>query len=363
MDYHHQEFKIFSGNANKELAREMARLMNVELGKADVGKFSNGETSVMIHESIRSMDVYIIQPTCANNGDLPLSVNDSLMELLVMADAFKRASCRRLVAVVPFFGYARQSKKHKSRTPITAKLIANMMEKAGFDRVITMDLHASQIQGFFDIPVDNLFAEPLIVKYIKKRISGDKVVVAPGVGGVKRAKLVADRLDCDLVILHKQYIRHDYHSSRPHSPASAHPGQDSNAADDASPSSSARPDGVGVNINYMTLVGDVQDKVALIIDDIADTCETLQLATQTLLAKGAKQVYALVSHGVLSGGAMDRIKNMPLTELVITNSIPNDDKTKACDKIKVINIAPMLAEAIRRTHYGESLSSFFAVQY
>jgi ribose-phosphate pyrophosphokinase len=321
MDYYHQEFKLFSGNANKELAKEIARSLNVELGKADVGKFSNGETSVMIHESIRSMDVYIIQPICANKT-ASLSVNDSLMELLVMGDAFKRASCKRLVAVVPFFGYARQSKKHKSRTPITAKLVANMIQTAGFDRVITMDLHASQIQGFFDIPVDNLFAEPLLVKYIKKRIAGDKVVVAPGVGGVKRAKTVADKLDTDLAILHKMHNKED-------------------------------------GAVQMILVGEVKDKVALIVDDIADTCETLQQASSTLLDKGALQVYALVAHGVLSGQAIERVMATAVSELVITNSIPNADNARPCPKLRVVNIAPMLAEAIRRTHYGESLSSIF----
>jgi len=248
------------------------------------------------------------------------------MELLIMADAFKRASCQRLVAVIPFFGYARQSKKHKSRTPITAKLVANMMESAGIDRIITLDLHASQIQGFFNIPVDNLFVEPLIVKYIKKRIPGDnckdKVVVAPGVGGVKRAKSLSDKLDCELVILHKEHNKSN-------------------------------------GTHQMTLVGDVSEKIALIIDDIADTCETLQLATNTLKEKGAKQVHALVSHGVLSGDAITRINNSALTELVISNSIPSAEKIARCDKLKVINVAPLLAEAIRRTHHGESLSTFF----
>jgi len=318
MEIHHQEFKIFSGNANRGLAQEIARLLNVELGKADVGKFSNGETSVIIHESVRAMDVYIVQPICSHHCG---TVNDSLMELLVMGDAFKRASCERLVAVIPFFGYARQSKKHKSRTPITAKLVANMMETAGFDRVITIDLHASQIQGFFDVPVDNLFAEPIILKYIKKRIPGEKVVVAPGVGGVKRAKSVADKLDTDLAILHK-----DFKGDK----------------------------------KQMTLVGDVKDKVALIIDDIADTCETLQLASNTLIAKGAKQVYALVSHGVLSDEATTRVNNSNITELVISNSVPSTEKVAACDKLRVVNVAPILAEAIRRTHYGESLSTFLS---
>jgi len=315
--HHHPEFKVFAGNANKELALEICRLLDVELGRADVGKFANGETSVMIHESIRARDVYIIQPICTHGK---LTVNDALMELLVMADAFKRASCNRLVAVVPFMGYARQSKKHKSRTPITAKLVANMIETAGFDRVISLDLHSSQIQGFFNIPVDNLFAEPLVVKYCKK-IKQEKVVVAPGVGGVKRAKMVADKLDTDLAILHKMHTE---------------------------------------NGSQMMLVGDVAGKVALIIDDIADTCETLQLATQTLVAKGAKQVIALISHGIFSDAAIQRISEEEyLTDVLITNSIPNEHNLAACKKLHILNIAPMLAEAIRRIHHGESFELFF----
>lgn len=267
-------------------------------------------------------DVIISHSTSADADLHNWSVNDSLMELLVMGDAFKRASCRQLVAVIPFFGYARQSKKHTGRTPITAKLVANMLQTAGFDRVITVDLHASQIQGFFDIPVDNLYAEPSIVKYIRKRIQGDKVVVAPGVGGVKRAKSVADKLDLDLAILHKE----------------------TNADTDE---------------KYMVLVGDVKDKVALIIDDIADTCETLELATYSLVAKGAKEVYALVTHGVLSDRAIERLNSMPLKELVITNTIPNEYNLSQCPKLKVINLGHLLGEAIRRTNFGESLSTYF----
>eukprot|EP00026_Physarum_polycephalum_P005638 Phypoly_transcript_05673.p1 GENE.Phypoly_transcript_05673~~Phypoly_transcript_05673.p1 ORF type:complete len:558 (+),score=105.26 Phypoly_transcript_05673:138-1811(+) len=553
---HRQEFKIFHGNANPSLAAEITRFLHINMGKSEVGKFSNGETSVVIHESVRSQDVYIVQPTCPNlnqinfikhakansnsslntsirspklghatpNGNIELSdlslegplvkapsyttlrtspggitggintlplglsnpllsnlkdgestgffspelgplrfeakaelgpakadgkpvpniappvapnpqpstpavpatppqqnsttpttpaqqttpnhaqphtpthaqpstpqsqappttttttttphpplalngmstpqgqttpttkalksprsvpaspsereklvishssskdsdrynwsANDSLMELLVMGDAFKRASCRQLIAVIPFFGYARQSKKHKSRTPITAKLVANMLQTAGFDRVITLDLHASQIQGFFDIPVDNLYAEASIVKYIKKRISGDKIVVSPGAGGVKRAKSVADKLGLDLAILHKEVDTENH-------------------------------------VKKMVLVGDVKDKVALIIDDIADTCETLERATYSLLEKGAAKVYALVTHGVLSDRAIERLIAMPLTELVITNSIPNDYNLSQCSKIKVINIGPLLGEAIRRTNFGESLSTYF----
>jgi len=309
-----ERIKVLAGNAHPDLANEICKYLGLALGKADVGKFSNGETSVMISESIRDMDVFIIQPTCNPNP------NDNLMELLVMADAIKRASAKRITAVIPCFGYARQDKKDKSRAPITGKLVANLIEVSGIDRVITIDLHASQIQGFFNIPVDNLYAEPLIVKYIRKNIPGDKVIVSPDAGGVKRAKLISDKLDAELAIIHKERKKAN-------------------------------------EVAGMILVGDVKDKVALIVDDMADTCGTLQTAASLLMSKGAKAVYALVTHGVLSGNAIDRIDNSEIKELVITNSIPNKHKS---DKLKIINVASMLAEAIRRTHHGESISSLFA---
>jgi len=312
-----ERIKVLAGNAHPDLANEICKYLGLALGKADVGKFSNGETSVMISESIRDMDVFIIQPTCNPNP------NDNLMELLVMADAIKRASAKRITAVIPCFGYARQDKKDKSRAPITGKLVANLIEVSGIDRVITIDLHASQIQGFFNIPVDNLYAEPLIVKYIRKNIPGDKVIVSPDAGGVKRAKLISDKLDAELAIIHKERKKAN-------------------------------------EVAGMILVGDVKDKVALIVDDMADTCGTLQTAASLLVSKGAKAVYALVTHGVLSGNAMDRIENSEIKELVITNSIPNKQNQTASEKLKVINVASMLAEAIRRTHHGESISSLFA---
>jgi len=310
-----ERIKVLAGNAHLELANEICKYLGIALGKADVGKFSNGETSVMISESIRDMDVFIIQPTCNP------SPNDNLMELLVMADAIKRASAKRITAVIPCFGYARQDKKDKSRAPITGKLVANLIEVSGIDRVITIDLHASQIQGFFNIPVDNLYAEPLIVKYIRKNIPGEKVIVSPDAGGVKRAKLISDKLDAELAIIHKERKKAN-------------------------------------EVAGMILVGDVKDKVALIVDDMADTCGTLQTAASLLMSKGAHSVYALVTHGVLSGSAINRIDNSDIKELVITNSIPN--KHDISDKLKIINVAPMLAEAIRRTHHGESISSLFA---
>jgi len=311
------QIKLLAGNAHPELALEIAKYMGLQIGKADVGKFSNGETSVMISESVRDMDVFIIQPTCNP------AVNDNLMELLVMADAVKRASAKRITAVIPVFGYARQDKKDKSRAPITGKLVANLIETAGIDRVITLDLHASQIQGFFNIPVDNLYAEPLIVKYIRKNIPGEKVIVSPDAGGVKRAKLISDKLDAELAIIHKERKK-------------------------------------AGEVSGMILVGDVKDKVALLVDDMADTCGTLATAAELLLAKSAKAVYALVTHGVLSGPAIDRINKSELVELVVTNSIPQTERLERCPKLRVINIAHMLSEAIRRTHHGESISSLFA---
>jgi len=309
------ELKVFSGNANVGLAKRIAKILGVDLGHAKVGKFSNGETSVEIEESTRECDVFIIQPTCNP------SVNDNLMELLIMTDAMCRASAQRITAVVPCFGYARQDKKDKARAPITGKLVANLMQTAGIHRVITVDLHASQIQGFFDIPVDNLFGEPLLVKYIKQ-IPGDKVIVSPDAGGVKRAKTIADHLDCPLVIIHKERK-------------------------------------LANEVAGMVLVGQVKGLVCVLVDDMADTCGTLQLAAKTLMAHGATAVYACVSHGVLSGPALERINNSEITELVVTNSIPQEENMKKCPKLKVIDIAPMLAEAIRRTHNGESISVLF----
>jgi len=314
------ELKLFTGNANPELAESIAAVLGIQVGKAAVGKFSNGETSVWIEESVRDCDAFILQPTCNPN------VNDNLMELLIMVDAMKRASARRITAVIPCFGYARQDKKDKSRAPITGKLIANLIETAGVDRVITLDLHASQIQGFFDIPVDNLFAEPLIVRYIKRQISGDIVIVSPDAGGVKRAKGIADLLGLDLAIIHKERKK--------------------------------------VNeVEGMILVGNVQDKVCVLVDDMADTCGTMALAAITLMENGAKEIYAAVTHGVLSGKALERIINSPIKTLVVTNSIPQSKNLSECDKLHVIDISPMLAEAIRRTHNGESISVLFGDKY
>jgi ribose-phosphate pyrophosphokinase len=311
--------KLFTGNSNPELAQKISEYLGITLAKCDVSKFSNGETSVTIKESVRDYDVFIVQTTTNPNP------NDNLMELLIMIDAIKRASARRITAVIPCFGYARQDKKDKSRAPISSKLIANLLETAGADRIICVDLHASQIQGFFDVPVDNLYAEGLLVRYIKENlhIHNEKmVVVSPDAGGVKRAKSIADRLRCDLAIIHKERKKAN-------------------------------------QVDNMTLVGDVSEKIAILVDDMADTCGTLKLAAETLQKKGATEIYALCSHGVLSGSAVQKIEESPLKELIVTNSIMMTEATKQCSKIKTIDISSMLAEAIRRTHNGESISVLF----
>jgi len=310
--------KIFAGNANLPLAKSIAEYLKVPLGKCEVGKFSNGETKVVVGESVREFDVFIIQPTSNPN------VNDYLMEMLIMTDAMRRASAKRITAVIPMFGYARQDRKDKSRAPISSKLVANLIETAGVDRVVCVDLHASQIQGFFDVPVDNLYCESLIVKYINDNIvhKGQVVVISPDAGGVKRAKSVADKVGCELAIIHKERKKAN-------------------------------------EVESMTLVGDVEGKIALIVDDMADTCGTLKLAAETLKKKGATEIYALCSHGILSGDAVEKIESSCITELIVTNSILLSDKSKKCTKIKEIDIAPMLAEAIIRTHKGESISVLF----
>lgn len=315
------DFKIqlFTGNSNLDLAQKIASNIGHPLADCSVSKFSNGEISVAIKESTRERDVFIIQSTTNPN------VNDNLMELLILIDAVKRASAKRITAVIPCFGYARQDKKDKSRAPITAKLVANLIQTAGADRVITMDLHASQIQGFFDIPVDNLYAEKLLVFYISDVIQkeGEElVVVSPDAGGVKRAKSVADKLEVDLAIIHKERKRAN-------------------------------------EVENMTLVGSVIGKVAVLVDDMADTCGTLALAAKTLKREGAVRVYALCTHGVLSGSAVQKLEDSPLEELVVTNSIAPSEATKNCSKIKFIDVSAMFGEAIRRTFHGESISALF----
>ncbi|PFH53563.1 hypothetical protein AMATHDRAFT_137238 [Amanita thiersii Skay4041] len=321
--YHNNSIRILTGNSHPELAQAVAERLNVPLVPCTVKKFSNGETNVSISESVRDEDVFIIQSGC---GD----VNDNFMELLILISACKTASARRITAVIPCFPYARMDKKDKSRAPITAKLVANMLTVAGCDHVITMDLHASQIQGFFDIPVDNLWSEPLMISYIKQHIAGwrDGIIVSPDAGGAKRVTAMADKLSVDFAIIHRK----------------------------KNGKSQSAPDRMEI------LVGDVKDKansVALLVDDMIDTGSTLSLAAKTLYEKGAKSVHALISHGLFSEANMSSIEELPLVELVVTNTVPQRSHKAACSKLVIMDISPTIAESIRRTHNGESISLLF----
>lgn len=308
--------KIFAGNSHIDFARLIAHRLGLQLGKAVVLKYSNQETSVTIGESVRDEDVYIVQSGCGE-------INDHLMELLIMINACKTASARRITAVVPCFPYARQDKKDKSRAPITAKLVANMLTVAGANHVITMDLHASQIQGFFNIPVDNLYAEPSTLKYITDHIDGSNVViVSPDAGGAKRATAIADKLDVEFALIHKERKKAN-------------------------------------EVSRMVLVGDVKGRICVLVDDMADTCGTLGLAAKVLIDNGATKVYAIVTHAVLSGKAIEVINKSHLSKLVVTNTIPHADKQLLCPKLDTIDVSTTFSEAIRRTHNGESVSYLF----
>ena len=309
------ELKLFSGNANRPLAEEIAQHLHMRLGDADVSRFSDGEVYVQINENVRGQDVFVVQPTCP-------PVNDHLMELLVMIDAFKRASARRITAVLPYYGYGRQDRKVMPRVPITAKLVADLITTAGCQRVLAVDLHAGQIQGFFDIPVDHLFAAPaVIVDYLAKKDLKDPVLVSPDAGGVERARAIAKRLNAGLAIIDK------------------------------------RRDGPNVAV-FMYLIGDVKDKDVVVIDDMIDTAGTLIQAVEAVKREGARRVLACAVHGVLSGPAIKRIESSALEEVVITNSVPLTPD-KANPKIHVLSVAPLLAEAIRRIHDEESVSTLF----
>jgi ribose-phosphate pyrophosphokinase len=314
MNVHGKSIKVLHCNANKELARDIAFNLGIPVGDAQVGTFSNGEISVGINESIRGADVFVVQSTSA-------PVNDNLMELLIMIDALKRASAGRINAVIPFYGYARQDRKSKSREPITAKLVANLIEAAGADRVITMDLHAPQIQGFFDIPVDHLYAAPLIVNYFINKKLDDIVVVSPDVGGVTRARALAAKLDAPLAIIDKR---------RPKPNVS----------------------------EVMNIIGDIESKDCIIIDDMVDTAGSVVNAAKVLKEMGAKDIYVAATHPVLSGPAFERIQDSVIKELVVTNTIPLP-AGKPVDKIKVLSVASLFAEAIKRIYEGLSLSKLF----
>jgi ribose-phosphate pyrophosphokinase len=309
------ELKLFSGNANRPLAEEIAQNLRLKLGDADVSRFSDGEVYVQINENVRGEDVFIVQPTCP-------PVNDALMELLVMIDAFKRASARRITAVLPYYGYGRQDRKAQPRVPISAKLVADLITAAGANRVLAVDLHAGQIQGFFNIPVDHLFAAPVIIDYLAKKELRDPVLVSPDAGGVERARAIAKRLKAGLAIIDK------------------------------------RRDGNNVAV-FMHLIGDVSGKDVVVIDDMIDTAGTLIQAVEALKREGAHRVLAAGVHPVLSGPAITRIKeSADLEELVVTNSIPLPPE-KLLPKIHVLSVAPLLAEAMRRIHDEESVSTLF----
>lgn len=306
--------KLIAGNSNPKLAQAVASHLGVSLVDAIISRFSDGEIRVQINESMRAEDVFVLQSLCS-------PVNDHLMELLLILDALKRASAKSITAVIPYFAYARQDRKDKPRVPISARLVADLITTAGAHRVIVVDLHSPQIQGFFNIPVDNLFALNVIYDYLKDKVDPEKVViVSPDAGGVERARRLANKLGCNIAIIYKR-----------------------------------RPEpGVA---EVFDLVGNVEGKETIILDDIIDTAGTVVAASQLLLSKGARSVKVCATHGVLSGPAIDRIKTAPIEEVIITDTIPLKDDS--CDKIKVVSIANLLAEAIRRVQEGESVSSLF----
>jgi len=306
---------IFSGNSNPGLAQKICDYLSLPLGGAKVKTFSDGEIQIEINENVRLKDVFVLQSTCS-------PVNDNLVELLLMIDAFNRSSANKITAVIPYFGYSRQDKKVAPRVPISAKLVADMITAAGADRVITMDLHAGQIQGFFNIPVDNLFAAPVLINYIRNNFRDDMVIVSPDAGGVERARAFAKRLHADLAIIDK----------RRDAPNQA---------------------------KAMAVIGDVTDKVAVILDDMADTAGTLTEAADAIKKAGAREIHACCAHPVLSGPAIERINESVLKSLVVTDTIPLSAKAAACDKIKVLTISQLVGEAIIRSYRGDSVTSLF----
>ena len=307
--------KIFTGNANRPLAEEICANLGVPLGQCSVSRFSDGEVYVQILENVRGADVFVVQPTCS-----PVEVH--LMELLFMVDALKRASAQRITAVMPYYGYARQDRKDKPRVPISAKLVADLLTTAGASRALTMDLHAPQIQGFFDIPVDHMFATPVIVDYFLKMGLEDVTVVAPDAGGVERARFFAKKLNAPLAIVDKRR-------------------EEPNVA------------------NVMHVIGEVEGRTALVVDDMIDTAGTLGETAKALLGKGARRVFATASHAVLSGNAVERICKSALEQIVVTNSIPLSPEAQSCGRIKVLSIAELMARAIQSIHEETSVSRLF----
>jgi len=308
--------KLISGTANPELAQKISEYLATPLVQTKITRFSDGEIFVEIKENVRGADVFIIQPTCP-------PVNENLVELLIMIDAARRASARRITAVIPYYGYARQDRKTAPRTPITAKLVANVIVVAGARRVLTMDLHAGQIQGFFDIPVDHLYAMPVFLEYLKDKFHGEEIViVSPDAGGVERAREYAKRLNATMAIVDKR---------RP------------------------RPN----ESEVMNIIGDVKDKIAVIIDDMIDTAGTICKAASAIMDRGAKEVYAVATHPVLSGPAVERLAQSPIKEVVVSDTIPLREEAQRVDKIKVLSVSKLLGEAIRRIHTDDSISSLF----
>ncbi|WP_310626392.1 ribose-phosphate pyrophosphokinase [Limnohabitans sp.] len=320
MSNHTPDFMVFTGNANPTLAAEIATHLGIEVGAAHVGRFSDGEVTVEINQNVRARDVFVVQSTCA-------PTNESVMELLIMVDALKRASAERISAVIPYFGYARQDRRPRSsRVPISAKLVADLLQTAGVARVLTMDLHADQIQGFFDIPVDNIYASPVLLGDLRTKNYDDLIVVSPDVGGVVRARALAKQLGCDLAIIDKR---------RPKANVS----------------------------EVMNVIGDIEGRNCVIMDDMIDTAGTLVKAAEVLKTRGAKKVYAYCTHPIFSGPAIERIaKGDALDEVVVTNTIPLSEAGRACKKIRQLTVAPLIAETIQRIASGESVMSLFSDQ-
>ena len=312
---HGNSIEVSAGNSNRPLAEAVAAELGIPLSNAEVGKFSDGEISITLPQTVRGRDVFIIQSTS-------IPVNDNLMELLIMIDACKRASAGRITAVMPYFGYARQDRKARPRDPITAKLVADILTSAGADRVLTMDLHAAQIQGFFDIPVDHLYGAPLLAKYFKKKMDENWVVVSPDVGSVGRARNFASRVNASLAIVDKR-----------------------------------RPKANAVEV--MNVIGDVKDKSCILLDDMIDTAGTICQGAQALVNNGAKEVYACCTHGVLSGPAMERLTASPIKEIVVLDTIDLPESVKSSPKIKVLSVAKLIAKAITSIYSDASLSAIY----
>jgi ribose-phosphate pyrophosphokinase len=310
-----RELKIFTGSANPALGESIASYLGIPLGRAHLARFSDGEVWFQIHDNVRGADVFVVQPTCS-------PVNENLMELLLMLDAFKRSSASRLTAVLPYYGYGRQDRKDKPRVPISAKLVADLLSTAGSDRLLAVDLHAAQIQGFFDIPVDHLFAAPVLIEHVLQLDLPDLTVISPDAGGVERARAYAKRLDASLAIVDK---RRD------------------------------QPNVAEVH----HVIGDVEGRTALIVDDIVDTAGTLTKVAEAIKAAGAREVLACCSHPVLSGHAIERIEKSPLAKLIVTDSLPLPPEKRACEKIVVLTIAELLARAIKNIHEETSVTSLF----